>query len=117
MSLQKLILVLLPLLSLVGAFGTWILGGANGTFPTLTALIAQGDTFLFGSNIPPLKTYTGIGFIDHQLLVLVTFFAPIFSSETPLALFCIVGFGQFGAAWTLMVMESMRFGNKGKAVS
>jgi hypothetical protein len=62
--------------------------------------------------------YTGLKALDRQLTVLVAFFAPVVDFKNPaLNLFAIWGLGQFGAVWTLMVMESMRMGNKGKAVS
>ena len=61
---------------------------------------------------------SGERFVDQQLTVLVTFFAPVLdTNNTALTLFSIAGFGQFGAVWTLMMMESMRMGNKGKVVS
>jgi hypothetical protein len=117
-SLRAVVLVLLPFLSLAGAFGGFILGSNNGTFESITALVsAEGSSFP-GSNELLLKTYTSIGFIDQQLAVLVTFFARVLdSTHNALTLFSIAGFGQFGGVWTLMVMESMRMGNKSKAVS
>jgi hypothetical protein len=65
-----------------------------------------------------LTQYTGLKALDRQLIILVAFFAPVVDVKNPaLNLFAIWGLGQFGAVWTLMVMESMRMGNKGKAVS
>jgi hypothetical protein len=112
------VLVLLPLLSLLGTFGTMVLGGSNGTFESITALIASETPEFPGSDALLLREYTGVKFMDQQLTVLVTFFAPVLdTNHTALTLFTIAGFGQFGAVWTLMMMESMRMGNKGKVVS
>jgi hypothetical protein len=111
-------LTLLPLLSLLGAYGTWTLGGSNGTFETIVALLAENDPKFPGTEDLLLMKYTGIKPLDRQLAVLVTFFAPVVDVKYPaLNLFSIWGFGQFGGVWTLMVMESMRMGNKGRAVS
>ena len=117
-SLRTIVLVILPLLSLTGAFGGFILGGSNGTFKSITAFVASEGSSFPGSSDLLIKKYTGFGFIDHQLTVLVTFFAPVLdSSYGALTLFSIAGFGQFGGVWTLLVMESLRVGNKGRAVS
>lgn len=116
--LYTLALILLPLLSVAGAYGTLILGGSNGTFDELRGLLTQKIPLLPGSDAALLKHYTGIKAIDRQLLILVTFFAPVVGhGNNDLRLFSIQGAGQFGAAWTLLTMESLRLGNKGKLVS
>jgi hypothetical protein len=103
---------------MVGAFGTMVLGAHNGTFDHISTLVAQDSPVFPGSNVLLLKEYTGIRAIDTQLSVLVTFFAPVVDSRNgPLYLYAIFGLGQFGAAWTLLVMESLRSGNKGRVVS
>jgi hypothetical protein len=87
-------------------------------FAGITDLLAQNTPLLPGSDDPILRKLTGIGPLDYQLQILVTFFAPVVNtSNTNLTLFSILGLGQFGAAWTLLMMESMRLGNKGKAIS
>jgi len=46
------------------------------------------------------------------------FFAPAVSGDFPdLGAFGRAGLGGFGAAWTLMMMESLRVGNQGKLIS
>lgn len=58
--------------------------------------------------------------MDGQLAILVAFFAPVLDAgigREGLALFSVYGLGQFGGVWTLMVMEGLRVGNKGLAVS
>lgn len=95
-----------------------MLAGSNGTVATLEALAKQDTPFLPGSTDLLLRTYTGIAPIDRQLTVLVTFFAPVLNSKNgAVTLFSLFGLGQFGASWTLMMMESMRQGNKGRIVS
>ncbi|KAL3419425.1 hypothetical protein PVAG01_09647 [Phlyctema vagabunda] len=117
-STRTIVLVLLPVLSMAGAYGTMYLTNANGTFPYLTALISADNALLPGSRVPLLRKYTGIGVVDHQLCVLVTFFAPIVNfTYGPLTLFSIMACGQLGGAWTLLVMESMRLGNQGSFLS
>jgi len=116
--LRKFVLLLLPTLSILGAFGTWVLGYRNGTFKQIFDVLAQDAPFLPGSADPLVRNYTRVGFVDHQLQVLVTFFAPVVDPKNPeLTLFSVLGLGQFGAAWTLLMLESMRMGNKGKVVS
>jgi hypothetical protein len=117
-SYRTIVLILLPLLALLGGYGTWALGARNGTFDMLIALLGQNEPKFLETQDPLLMKYTGIKALDHQLTVLVTFFAPVVDIKNPaLNLFAIWGLGQFGALWTLMVMESMRMGNKGKAIS
>lgn len=94
------------------------LGASNGTFDILTKLLSHDDPKFPGTEDQLLMNYTGLKALDRQLGVLVAFFAPVVDVNNPgLNLFAIWGLGQFGAVWTLMVMESMRMGNKGKAVS
>ena len=117
-ALRIIVLILLPLFSAAGLFGTWILAGSNGTVAILEALAKQDVPLLPGSNDPLLKAYTGVGPIDRQLTILVVFFSPVLDPRNgALMLYSIFGLGQFGAAWTIMMMEGMRRGNKGKIVS
>jgi hypothetical protein len=115
-SFRAGILILLPLLSLLGAFGTWTLASTNGTFKSIVALIAQPEAQLPGTNEDLIRVYTGLRLVDKQLSILVIFFAPVvdlnvLNGNGALNLFSIFGAGQFGAVWCLMVMESLRMGN------
>ncbi|KAH7417676.1 hypothetical protein BKA64DRAFT_658555 [Cadophora sp. MPI-SDFR-AT-0126] len=117
-SLRTIVLFLLPLFSLAGFYGTMILADANGTFAGITALIATKDPKFPGTNDELLMRYTNVGWLDKQLTILVIFFAPVADmNQGALSMSSIFGMGQFGAAWTLMVMESMRMGNTGRIVS
>ncbi|ESZ93717.1 hypothetical protein SBOR_5902 [Sclerotinia borealis F-4128] len=120
LHLRTVTLITLPILFLVGIFGTLIIGGRNGTFELIVSLVEQEtpSAVFPGAKYLLLKDYTGVRVFDRQLTVLVAFFAPVCDSRNvALWLNSIFGLGQFGAAWTLLVMESLRSGNKGRAVS
>jgi hypothetical protein len=117
-SFRTIVLISLPLLALLGGYETMALGASNGTFDILTQLLSHDHPKFPGTEDRLLMSYTGLKPLDRQLGVLVAFFAPVVDVNNPaLNLFAIWGLGQFGAVWTLMVMESMRMGNKGKSVS
>lgn len=63
----------------------------------------------------PLRTeYTGVEPIDRILALLTTFFYPTLDGSSATLLLHSIGFsGTFGAAWTLVVLESWRKGNAG----
>jgi hypothetical protein len=118
MSMRTITLVLLPVLSFIGAFGTLYLIGSNGTSEMIRGYIRREPAYLPGTSDPLLKSYSGVKGIDRQLLVLVTFFSPTFDlNNRDLSLFSLFGGGQLGAAWTLMMLESVRTGNKGKLIT
>ena len=82
----------------------------------IPALFAEDIPELPGTNAPLLLRYTGFKAVDYRLSTLVVFSAPVLDlSHGDLTLFGLHGFGQFGAAWTLMMMESMRVGNRFRA--
>ena len=94
------------------------LASRNGTFETLLSALAENDPKFPGTEDLLVLKYTGFRAIDKQLAILVSFFAPVVDMRNQsLNLFSIWGLGQFGAVWTLMVMESLRMGNRRKAVS
>lgn len=108
----------MPLLSALGAYGTWGLGLNNGTFAMIGNLMKEENSLLPGSEALLLKTFTGIEGVDKQLAVLGTFFAPIVDGkDASISLYALFGLGQFGAAWALLCMESMRLGNRWRLVS
>lgn len=108
---------MLPLLSIAGVYTTAVLADGNGTLDIIKNVIASNSP-LPGTLDPLLKSYTGIQAVDAQLAILVTFFAPVADrSHADLALSGAFGLGQFGAAWALLTLESLRAGNKAKVVS
>jgi hypothetical protein len=116
--MRGLALLLLPLLSVAAIYCLWIVAGKNGLFKQIGELVKQEQPMFPGSALPLMLEYTGITAIDKQLSILVTFFGPVVQGgSNALNVFSLFGLGQFGGAWTLLVMESLRRGNKGKAVS
>jgi hypothetical protein len=84
----------------------------------VTDIVSDKNPLYPGTKNDLVTIYTGIPPLDRQLAVLVAFFAPaVAGTNTALSLFLFFGFGQFGAFWALMVMESLRKGNQGKIVS
>ncbi|KAJ5242610.1 uncharacterized protein N7469_000937 [Penicillium citrinum] len=74
--------------------------------------IASGK--LPGLNAPLRNFYTGVEPIDRILTLLTVFFYPTLDGQSPGLLLHSIGFsGTFGAAWTLVVLESWRKGNAG----
>ncbi|KAJ6071421.1 hypothetical protein N7499_009435 [Penicillium canescens] len=72
----------------------------SGTLPTI--------------NEPLRSVYTGVEPVDKLLTLLTTFFYPSLDGSNPGLLLHSIGFsGTFGAAWTLVVLESWRKGNTG----
>jgi hypothetical protein len=118
LSQRNNVLIVLFLLSLLGAFGTWGLAKSNGLLVAIDALVSQDQPEFPGTHALLLKSYTSINFIDYQLSSMVTFIAPLLDfSHGETSLFGLHGLGQLGAAWTLMMMESMRMGNRARTVS
>lgn len=108
--------VALPLLSAFGFYVTYGLAFKNGTFGIVEK--AAESFQLPGSNFALRSTFTGIGPIDNQLRVLLSFFWPAVSGDYPDASLRTLRFaGQAGATWVIVMMESWRRGNLGKAVS
>ncbi|KAJ5663874.1 hypothetical protein N7507_004605 [Penicillium longicatenatum] len=74
--------------------------------------VASGK--LPGLNEPLRTVYTGVEPVDRILTVLTTFFYPVLDGQSSALLLHGIGFsGTFGAAWTLVVLESWRKGNAG----
>ena len=116
--LRSVALLLLPLLSVAAVYCLWIVSTNNGLFKQIGELAEQKQPMFPGSKSTLMLEYTGIAPIDKQMSTLVTFFAPVVQGgNEALNLFSIFGFGQFGGAWTLLVLESLRRGNQGKAAS
>ncbi|KAH7361025.1 hypothetical protein BKA65DRAFT_494490 [Rhexocercosporidium sp. MPI-PUGE-AT-0058] len=117
-SFRTIVLISLPLFSLLGLYGTLILGEANGLFKGIIAIISIDDPKFPTTEDDLLMRYTQIGWLDKQLTILVTFFAPVVDmNQGALSMFSVFGAGQFGAAWALMFMESLRMGNRRRVVS
>lgn len=117
-SLRTIALIVLPLLSLAGGYCTLGVSTANGFFTQITNILSQENPLWPGTEESLIRTFTGVKAIDGQLMTLTTFFSPVADGHNAaIKGFSIFGLGQFGAIWTLLVMESLRKGNSGKLVS
>lgn len=87
----------------------------------VTADLASGRTAILRGAPEPFRTaYTGVGPIDRHLSVLVGFFASLLhdpGAGWEASAFFLWVLGQAGAAWTLLLLESLRAGNRGRLVS
>lgn len=118
LSFRVIVLILLPLLSGAAVHCLFNLGFKNGLFNTIGTLVDGEKPLWPGSEEYLITKYTGIKAIDNQLTTLDIFFAPISDRRSKaLNLFALYGLGQFGAGWTLLVLESLRRGNQGRIVS
>jgi len=108
--------IALPLLSAFGFYVTYGLSFRNGTFDLVGK--AAENFQLPESNFTLRTTFTGLGPIDKQLRALLSFFWPVVSGGYPDASLRTARFaGQVGAAWMVVLMEALRRGNQGTAIS
>ena len=109
---------LLLLLSGAGFYLTLYLIVNNGTAALLQPAKLNGVPVLPGTKFPLKLAYTGISAVDGQLVKLALFFWPVIDGSVPSASMQGLHFGgQIVAAWGLMLVEGMRFGNRGRLVS
>jgi hypothetical protein len=102
--------LVLPLLSVFALYAIFYFAEING----LNHLAQEAITAktLPGTNEPLRTVYTGIAPVDNVLAALTTFFWPATDGSNPtLTLHSIAFSGTFGAAWTLVTLESWRRGN------
>lgn len=118
-SLRTATICILPLLSIAGAIFTWGLAFKNGQLFQLFSLLEQKPYATFPGTIEPLiVNYTGFEPADRYLAILVAFFGPIVGGQYPdMSAFAKPGISEFAVAWTFMVMEGLRVGNRGKVLS
>ena len=108
----------LLLLSAAGWYGTWYLLLNNGTVAKMRLIRDMGLRFLPGTEEPIRTTYTGIELIDHQLAALtLLFWEQVDGSRPDASLFCYHFASQVFEGWGVLVIESLRRGNKGRIVS
>lgn len=105
----------------VGFYGTHVNGAQNGFYATLTKIAGKSaeDLYIPGGPSPYTYTYTGVGAIDQQLRVLVGFFGSFVHGDStwPIAIASRYLTLQFCAGWTLLSLEGLRNGNRGRSVS
>ncbi|EXJ76355.1 uncharacterized protein A1O5_00863 [Cladophialophora psammophila CBS 110553] len=112
LTLSKALLILL---SLAGFWTLWGFPYQNGLLKILGQQSEPGAV-IPGPTVAPMKqTYTGIGVIDKQLTVLVSFFyTAIDGNRADVSLSFLYLGGQVLAAWVLIMVEGLRNGNRGK---
>jgi len=102
----------------LGAYGAMVCGFNNGFFDAINAgtQVPQEQAGLPGCIAPLKTTYTGIAAVDSQLGVLAGFFCALLDGDQGwglrvsgyyLMVQCMVG-------WSLLSIEGLRFGNKGR---
>lgn len=108
-------------LSVFGFRATMLPLGSNGMGKVLRDVLdPNSDVELPGAPLPIKRTFTGVGPLDKQLSVLVTFFAALINDPGAgyeVTAFYIWGMAQFAAGWTALVLEARRAGNRGRAVA
>lgn len=102
--------LVLPLLSVFALYAIFYFAEINGLNHLAQGAITAKT--LPGTNEPLRTIYTGIEPVDNVLAALTTFFWPATDGSNPtLTLHSIAFSGTFGAAWTLVTLESWRRGN------
>ncbi|KAI1282431.1 hypothetical protein F5Y07DRAFT_352535 [Xylaria sp. FL0933] len=105
--------------SLFGFKATIITLTGNGLGEALTAVTSGSVKALKGAPSPFLSSYTGVDAVDKQLGAMISFFSAIIDGNVPwdVTMFYVWGMAQFAAAWTVLVLEAKRVGNRGRLVS
>ena len=110
--------VALALLSAAGYYGTWYLLLNNGTTDYMAHIRDVGPRLLPGTKEPVRTVYTGVPAIDYQLTVLALFFWENVDGSNPAAsLFCFYFATQVACGWGLLMIEGLRYGNRGTLIS
>lgn len=118
MATVNVLKFLLLLLSALGFYSTWYLFLNNGTFDHMIHVREIGPRVLPGTTAPLKTWYTGIARLDHQLTALCLFFWQLVDGSRPDAsLLCFHFAGQMSAGWGLLMMEKLRFGNRGRIIA
>ena len=117
-SLVRVTQVILLLLSVIGFYGTWYLILNNGTVEKMAHIRDVGPRELRGTEAPLKTSYTGFDFVDQQLTVLALFFWETVDGSMPNVSLHVFHFGgQIAGAYGLVLIESMRAGNRWRLVS
>jgi hypothetical protein len=106
------------LLLLLAALGFWTLWGfpyTNGLLKILADLHRPGASIPGPTFAPMRQRYTGIKIFDAQLTTLVGFFfTAVDGNRADVSLIGLDFGAQVVAAWMLITIEGLRFGNRGK---
>jgi len=108
-------IIILVLLSVWGFWTLWGFPYTNGLLKILSDLHTPGASIPGPTASPMKQRYTGIKFIDFLLINLVGFFyTATDGNRADVSLIGLYFGGQVVAAWALITVESLRFGNNGK---
>ncbi|KAI0396889.1 hypothetical protein F5Y17DRAFT_417241 [Xylariaceae sp. FL0594] len=91
----------------------------NGLGAVLEQVGSGAVSALNGAPAPFLRSYTGLASLDKALCNMVGFFAAVIDAhdDWEVTLGYAWGMAQFAAAWTLLLLEAKRAGNRGRLVS
>ena len=110
--------VTLALLSAASYYATWYILLNNGTTDHMVQIRDVGSRLLPGTKEPVRTVYTGVPSIDYQLTVLVLFFWENVDGSKPAgSLFCFYFAMQVACGWGLLMIESLRYGNRWAVIS
>ncbi|KAJ1337573.1 hypothetical protein MN608_00426 [Microdochium nivale] len=109
--------ILIPIFAAFAALG---IRGSLLTVPgtgfglVIRGLAASKVDFLPGAPRPFLRQYTGVGPLDRALVGLVAFFCALIDGDIDpsTVAFSIWGLAQLGGAWTVLILEARRQGNR-----
>ena len=106
--------------SLLGAYAAVGAMTTNGFGDAINIYIVDPPHRGFpGAPLPLLRKYTGVAAIDDVLAMPVGFFSALFDGDVApeYRLYTLWGMVQFAACWTLVVLEGLRVGNRGRLIS
>ncbi|KAK5140539.1 hypothetical protein LTR04_002954 [Oleoguttula sp. CCFEE 6159] len=110
--------VLLVLLAIIGALGTWGLAMKNGQFSLIESALTASTPLLPSSNVPMKTHWSGIRAVDKQLTLLNMFFWPVVDGSNLAASLQALKFaGEFTGIWVLLEVEGFRVGNRLRLIS
>jgi hypothetical protein len=102
-------------LAVLGFWTLWPFPYNNGLLKHLSAQTEPGAVIPGPAAAPMRQHYTGIGPIDKQLTILVSFFYTAIDGNRGDVSVAFLSLGSHViAAWVLIMIESLRTGNKGK---
>jgi hypothetical protein len=104
--------------SLFGFYTTIGTLATNGMGAVLRSVASGSRASLVGAPEPMPLSYTGVAALDRQLTILVGFFSAIIDGDVApeITLFYGWGLAQFAVAWSVLLLESRRHGNRGKPI-
>jgi hypothetical protein len=118
--LRPIMMGLIGSCAIVGGYGAFAMGAKNGLFEGLhTSILRPENPYIPGHKFPLQTSFTGISAIDSHLSTLTAIFICIIDGaktwDVTLSYWYLLV--NFLAGWCLLVLEGMRRGNVGKAVS